>query len=153
MPKPRNENKMVVKDGAAELRQKWAKVFVSTFADEWVKRFDCSEVILPGNNEFARFLTKAPASAPGPDGLPFAVWKYSGQHGVETLTELELFVRRGHTRWGWILRAVFLPKGNEIGDDIECIRSASDVRPLDLKNCDKAVCTQSSSINGGPHVH
>ena len=51
------------------------------------------------------------------------------------------------TRSGWNLRSntEFLPAVNEIGDDVECIQSAFDVRPLGLKNCDRAcVCYKES---------
>ena len=57
-----NDGKVeVAKDGAAELlRQRWAKVFErkrgERFADEWVKQFDCADVVPPGKQECARFL-------------------------------------------------------------------------------------------------
>ena len=43
---------------------------------------------------------------------------------------------------GWNLRSntEFLPAVDEINDEIKCIQSAFDVRPLGLKNCDRAVC-------------
>ena len=46
------------------------------------------------------------------------------------------------TRSGWNLHSntEFLSAVNEIGDDVECIQSTFDVRPLGLKNCDRAVC-------------
>ena len=54
--------------------------------------------------EFARFLSDFFAFVQVPDGLLYVAWKQVGAHGLETLTELELFVRQ-FTRTGWNLRA------------------------------------------------
>ena len=113
------------------------------FADEWVKRFDCSEVIPPGKDEICALLvnlSKAPASA---HQVQMACPTLRGSTlGLETLTQLELFMRRGQMLGLEFARSnsVCLPKCNEIGDDIECIKSASDVRPLGPKNLRQQSC-------------
>ena len=66
----RNNDGKVVKD----------EIFGARFADEWVKQFDCSDVF-----------------PPVPDGSLYVAWKQVGAHGLEPLTELELFMRRVHT--------------------------------------------------------
>ena len=102
----KNEDEKVVKDGAADLlRQQWAKVFEHTpvdeilgaqLLDECLKQFDCSEVVSPGKKEFTRFLSETIASAPSPDDLPYVAWKYCGEYGLETQTDLDLCMRRGN---------------------------------------------------------
>ena len=106
------------------------EILGAQFADEWVKQLDYWDVIPPGKEEFPRFLSKTLASGPAPDGQPCAAWKHAGAHGLETLKELELFTRRGHTLGLELVRSNTVFKGDEICDDVECVRSASDVRPL-----------------------
>ena len=139
-------------DRNVPLQRAWSEVFTATpvdvdlgakFARQWCIPLDHDHICPPGTIEISKFLQRAPASAPGPDGLPYDAWRYAGLAGATTLAGLERHLRSG-LRLGLDFSsslAVFLPKGDCAGDDQEVIRSPSDVRPLGLKNIDnKTIC-------------
>ena len=64
-------------------------------------------IIAPPNHfretpeQYEHYLKKAKHSAPGPDGIPYAAWKVSGQYGKDTLMQLS----------GWVQEGMPPPKG------------------------------------------
>ena len=118
----RNNDGKVVKD----------EIFGARFADKWVTQFDCSDVFLRNLRvSFQSFL----ASGTGADGLLFYVaWKQVWAHGLEPLTEWELFMRRVHP-----IGLEFARSDTVCCDAVECIRSVSDFGPFGLRGCDNKV--------------
>ena len=94
------------------------------------------------------FLKRAKASAPGPDGIPYAAWLASGSYGAAAL-HLAMRVMMNGTRHPLGFNnslGIFLPKG-AADDDTLCSvkRTAENTRPLGLKNTDNK--TIAAAIN------
>ena len=74
----------------------WARTFEQVHADfneqgtldflnKHGARLDFLQVAPPDINAYRQYLARVPSSAPGPDGLPYAAWRYAGEEGCKTL--------------------------------------------------------------------
>ena len=82
-------------------------------------------------------------SAPGLDGLPFSAWANAGDYAIDTLLNIDSWLRRGlrmPAAFNSILQ-VFLPKGSHADDDEVVAREPDTCRPLGLEGTDcKILC-------------
>ena len=95
------------------------------------------EKMLPWQSHMVKFLKHTKASAPGPDGIPYAAWLASGSYGAAAL-HLAMRVMMDGTRplLGFNNSiGIFLPKGTADEDTLSSVkRTAENTRPLGLKN-------------------
>jgi hypothetical protein len=79
-------------------------------------------------------------SALGPDGLPFSSCHAAGLAGVHTLfLTMACLVKGDSPPQDWNTSYVFPPKGDELADASEVIRTAANVRPINLQNTDNKI--------------
>eukprot|EP00973_Karenia_brevis_P048127 6679879-Karenia_brevis.AAC.1 len=77
-------------------------------------------------------------SCPGLDGIPYAAYAKCVDLAAPILYQVSVFLRSGHFMtldFNDTLK-IFIPKGEEEGDDKEIVRSPEATRPLGLKNSD-----------------
>ena len=85
-----------------------------------------------------------PDSASGEDGVPYACYCACIEVFAQILASASVAIHDGClVQWDFNHSiTVFPPKGREEGDDVEVVRTAANVRPIGLKNCDnKLICT------------
>jgi hypothetical protein len=90
-------------------------------------------------DSFSEVISSTGASAPGPDGIPYGAWRFATPPCHDVLFRLldEMLCTDGALPDGFnASQMVFIPKGDEIGDDLVVGRSAGDLRPLNLSNTD-----------------
>ena len=91
---------------------------------------------LPRQSLMVKFLKRAKASAPGPDGIPYAAWLASGSYGAAAL-HLAMRVMMDGTRPPLGFNnslGIFLLKGTADDDTLCSVkRTAENTRPLGLK--------------------
>ncbi len=112
-------------------------------AGEWVQPLDVASVCAPSAADLAAAAKRSASSAPGPDGLPRAAWGGAGAAGADALERvsdamLQLF---GPPRAFLETLAVYLPMGEQAGDEDGAGQAPGDTRPIRLKKCDdKLTC-------------
>ena len=90
-------------------------------------------------------------SAPGPDGIPYGVYRCAGGLGSKFLFDAYQAVLEGRNNTDCFAesRTVFIPKTSDTDDLGRIIRSPDALRPLTLCNCDCKLLT--SAICRGLH--
>ena len=81
-------------------------------------------------------------NAIGPDGNPNSAWLATGEEGVTSLSQAGDALAGGVKPPLWFYQSIllFAPNGEETEDTIrECIRNASNTRPLAMKNTDNKI--------------
>ena len=101
--------------------------------------------------EFDDLLALKKDSAPGPDGIPYGVYRCAGGLGSKFLFRSYQAVLEGSTIPDCFAesRTVFIPKTSDTDDLGRIIRSPDALRPLTLCNCDCKLLT--SAICRGLH--
>lgn len=111
-------------------------------AAQWSKRWDFCGSTVPGEAEVAEVIRRGRRMAPGPDGLPYSMWRGAGKVGARTMCMLtESFADGTPTppsfNEAWL---AVLPKGTAADDrGGECVRQAESLRPLLLKSTDSKI--------------
>lgn len=117
-------------DQIEELRAEVAK---------WTRRWGFSGLVLPSEDEVAEVIRRGQRIGPGPDCLPYAMWRNAGGAGARTVCKMlrafgdgTLAPPRFDEAW-----LAVLPKGRTPTDSgSHCERPAENIRPL-LKNTDR----------------
>lgn len=149
---PDNSDEMrVVIDGGEmsdAVRAHWLPIFQAAGADspelreevkQWATRWNFTQLTPPDAECMQRQLQRSRRTAPGPDGVPYAMWKAAGLGGARTLCMLLAAFADGEEppadfNAAWL---ALLPKGAEDEDSEEnMVRTAGNLRPLLLKNTD-----------------
>ena len=93
--------------------------------------------------EFDDLLALKKDSAPGPDGIPYGVYRCAGGLGSKFLFHAYKAVLEGSAIPDWFAesRTVIIPKTSDIDDLQRIIRSPDALRPLTLCNCDCKLLT------------
>jgi hypothetical protein len=165
---------------AAELRRHWCEVFAERRVDEpalstWLSEAEdidgafstlAADAWTARREEVARAVKSAPATMPGPDGIPFVAWKRLGHLAVDTLTAAAAVLGQEDAREVLVVAMeldvstthdfnvgsmVFLPKkpaGNDplFGD----YYTAADMRPLTIVNTDNRLITNAYRLRAEP---
>ena len=103
---------------------------------------------LPQQSTMLKFLKRAKASAPGPDGIPYAAWFASGSYGTAALYLAMRVMMDGKKPPPGFNNSlgIFLPKGTADDDTLGSVkRIAENTRPLGLKTTDNK--TIAAAIN------
>ena len=82
-------------------------------------------------NEFDELLATKKESAPGPDGIPFRVYRCAGGLGSQFLCNAFKQFRRCLPRAGLFS----FPKSSDVDNNGRIVRSPEALRPLTLCNC------------------
>lgn len=124
----------------------WGTVFAKKrhhheLCGAFYRRFGVRGIVLlamPTSADIARILRKAPDSAAGPDGIPYAAWRAAGQRGHSILFNMFVHLLQGHAPLRSYIASILvcLPKGSRTSDATGAVRTASKTRPLGLKKCD-----------------
>ena len=148
-------------DMAAALRGHWAEVFSARPRDEpllqqWLEeeRATRTTPLSPATDprwrvrrrDVRRALKLAPASAPGPDGIPFAAWRRLDHLAVDVLhVSMQALLSESAAQtmlqdYGDDFNAsllVFIPKKPTMHtEEHGPVFAAADVRPINVVNCD-----------------
>ena len=93
--------------------------------------------------EFDDLLALKKDSAPGPDGIPYGVYRCAGGLGSKFLYRAYVAVLEGNAILDCFAesRTVFIPKSSDIDDLGRILRSPDTLRPLTLCNCDCKLLT------------
>ena len=144
-------------EAATALSDSWSKVFAPKrinlekahqFAKANITPMHLAEAKLPKQSTMLSFLKRAKASAPGPDGIPYAAWLASGSFGTAALyLAMRMMMDGGKPPPGFNNSiGIFLPKGTADDDTLASVkRTAENTRPLGLKNTDNK--TIAAAIN------
>ena len=112
------------------------------FLNEHGARLDFSQVAPPDINAYRQYLARVPSSAPGPDGLPYAVWRFAGEEGCKTLHAAGSALASGYApRESFNDSLTVFPPKNPTAMEISngAYREAKDTRPLGLNCSDNKV--------------
>ncbi len=111
---------------------------INRFLDSYAKPLDLNGAVAPTTESFRRIVHRLPASAPGPDGIPFKAWSAGGEAAIETLWLVHIWAAEGLPLplEGLCSLLVFLPKGEEASDGESVVRAPGDTRPISLKSSD-----------------
>ena len=90
----------------------------------------------PMVHDFEKLLLRIDDGGVRPDGLPYSAWGADISAGATTLSEVDVWIRRGPAFPLLSINSFFawIPKGKEKQDIVKCTRSAGKVRPIGLKN-------------------
>ena len=101
--------------------------------------------------EFDDLLASKKDSAPGPDGIPYSIYRCAGGLGSQFLFDTYRALLEGGAVPDHFAESgtVFIPKTSDIDDNGRIIRSPDALRPLTLCNCDCKLIT--SAICRGLH--
>ena len=93
--------------------------------------------------EFEELIASKKDSAPGPDGIPYGVYKCAGGLGSQFLFNAYKYQLEGGTvpEHFAVSRTVYIPKSSDIDNNGRIIRSPDALRPLTLCNCDCKLLT------------
>ena len=100
------------------------------------------------------FLRRTTDSAPGPDGIPYSLWKWAPKEAHAHLQSVtnrlmdDLYVADDFND----CVGFFPPKGDLPEDDIACKRKASETRPLAAKNTDNKTALSVLTNKVAPHL-
>ena len=78
--------------------------FAEAFAEKWVQPLDTSAVTPPSGADFGACALRTRASAPGPDGLPYAAWGYAGAAAWESLEQAADLMLGGRSPPRWFMQ-------------------------------------------------
>ena len=130
---------------------KWASVLSVTrpideekaqeVLNKYGRPFDFALITPPSIADYELIARTLPHSTPGPDGIPYSAWKAAGKHGATSLFLVGSFLMSGLNMpidFNSSLSA-FVPKGNEVLDEVLISRDAADTRPLAMKNSDNKI--------------
>lgn len=148
-----DEQRVVTEGGemADVVREHWLPVFQAPGEDSaamreevkrWATPWDFSALALPDEERMTEHIRRTRSTAPGPDGVPYAMWKATGTSGARTLRRLLASFADGAKapegfNEAWL---ALLPKGEEPEDMTEHrVRAAKNLRPLLLKNTDSKI--------------
>ena len=135
-------------DKAMELKKFWGSVFsdkaidvdeAATFLQSFAVKLAIPEHAIPTVAAIQAFLRKAKHSAPGPDGIPYRCWHFTGKKSAKTILRAMIAMMSGRKppqgfSDSW---SIFLPKGAQDDDTAASVqRSGECTRPLGLKNTD-----------------
>jgi len=109
----------------------------SAYIEKFASRFEFGDVRPPALCDLVLFLAAAPDRAPGPDGIPYAGWKFAGPVGAETFPAASGWLQEGGLLGFWFNSAAkaFIPKKPKAGDEEEVVRDHDDVQTLGCKDC------------------
>ena len=121
----------------------WAPIFarknvpknlVEQYVDTHISKLDFSGVPPPTIADYERFLRRAPSTAPGADGIPYAAWKSGGYRAASLLWSCGQWMMMGRPMGYGFNVAVhsFVPTGQEEGDGVAVLRAPKKTRPLGL---------------------
>ena len=102
------------------------------FAKANITPMHLTEAKLPKQSTMLMFLKRAKASAPGPDGIPYAAWLASGSFGTAALyLAMRMMMDGGKPPSGFNNSlGIFLPKGTADDDTLGSVkRTAENTRP------------------------
>ncbi|CAK0802619.1 unnamed protein product, partial [Prorocentrum cordatum] len=93
--------------------------------------------------QFQELVEKLHDSAPGPDGIPYSVWR-AHDNCTRILYDFYLYFLASQRLPDDFNEAlgVFLPKGSQPGDDILVRREADTTRPISLSNSDNKIISK-----------
>ena len=102
-------------------------------------------------NEFDELSAIKKESAPGPEGIPFGLYRCAGGLGSRFLHNVCKHVLEGGVVPALFAesRTVFIPKSSDVDNNGRIVSSAEALRPLTLCNCDSKFLT--SAICRGLH--
>ena len=153
-----NENE---NESRRRLCECWCTIFQARVEGE---RHHCLETILSyvqrvpdsicweiDRNEFDELLAIKKESAPGPDGIPYSLYRCAGGLGSRFLYNANKHVLEGGVIPALFAesRTVFISQVLRWSTTIRIVRSAEALRPLTLCNCDSKILT--SAICRGLH--
>ena len=151
-------------EAGEELTRHWGQTFSAKTIDATLARailrsaankLDLSDTTYPSEEAFVHFLRRTKHSAPGPDGLPYVVWKAAGLYGAKWLRRALIAMCEGRSPPAGFNDniSVFPPKGTQAEDtDIAVSRLPEDTRPLGCKNCDNKTIAGTVNHLLAPHV-
>ncbi len=58
---------------------------INRFLDAYARPLDLNGAVAATTESFRQVVRRLPASAPGPDGIPFKAWSAGGETAIETL--------------------------------------------------------------------
>ena len=101
---------------------------------------------------YQRAISRAPNSAPGPDGLPYSAWRATRDAGIETLRGIDKTLRIGNEPAAGFnnSRMGFLVKGEDDHDSVSVLRDPMCTRPLNMKNTDNKIIASANCIALNP---
>ena len=109
--------------------------------------FSFKSTSAPDIDAYTKVIKNASNTAPGVDGLPYAVWAADVNSSAETLLSVDDAMRWGAApfiRFNTVI-LTFAPKGDDPNDAVEVLRHPGDLRPIALK------CTSNNCIGGAWH--
>ena len=115
-----------------------ARNYLSTFGGQW----DWSLSSRPILEKVEDVLRSLPNTASGPDGLPYAAWKYGGDEATKTLWLITNAQCDGDLPPSNFNESatIFIPKGEFEADAISIAGAPLETRPLAFKNADNKIC-------------
>lgn len=138
------------RDVMCQLGAAWGRVFSQPPGDPDARRsllaehsvdWGCGSIPPPSAQDFERAAARASPTASGPDGVPYVVWAVPNCGAGALLSDVFFELASGRRPPLWFNRSlgVFIPKGDDEGDDEGPVRAAGDTRPLSLRNSDSKV--------------
>ena len=136
-------------------------------AEKFSSSFDFSSFSPPSSSFIHFFLLTVESSSPGVDGIPYRAWLHAGPVAWQLLHQVAVWLCAGlgmMSNFNETLM-IFIPKGEEPGDESGVVRGPLSTRPLGLKNSDvkcisgaihkmtRGVFTQHASLMQNGFVH
>ena len=149
-------------DGASHLHRHWSEAFTAVGTTEahrlaWLHQSPppAAGVVEPQRADVDELLRHPKASAPGPDGVPYAAFAACAPVAAGVLWEVYevLAVSEGSAAPRWFTESylVLLPKGTSAADadahDGAVRRAAKDTRPVQLSNTDSKLIASLANIS------
>eukprot|EP00959_Pyramimonas_sp_CCMP1952_P093647 1959635-Pyramimonas_sp.AAC.1 len=103
-------------------------------------QMDFSDIPPPTLAGMRARIQKLEDCAPGPDRLPYAAWRH-GPMAAELLDEYLWWMMEGNSPMSSFnaVLGIFIPKGEEEGDQGGAVRDVQSLRPLGLKNSENKI--------------